>query len=139
MEESSNSELRKWNVGKGNSAQKVGAGGASSLFIKGQAAQVRTGLIRQATIGQAGPTVKLTLRTQLKRWLFIGSASTSNNRRWVTRSTWHYTRWIILSSKAAVRKSAMPAAPFSPDSAILHFDYSLHVNSRLTVTVYLLY
>ena len=37
------------------------------------------------------------------------------------------------------RKSAMPATPFSPDSAILHFDYSLHVNSRLTVTVYLLY
>jgi hypothetical protein len=37
------------------------------------------------------------------------------------------------------RKSAIARAAFSPDSTILHFDYSLHVESCLIITVYLLY
>ena len=77
-------------------------------------------------------------------WIFLGILPLLDPPRpptpeMVTCSTWHCTRWIILTSKAAVGKYAMPATPFSPDSAILHFDYSLHVESRLTVTVYLLY
>jgi hypothetical protein len=124
---------------EGKRGAKVGAGGASLSVYKRPSSPSSNWVDPTGHNWQAGLTVKLTPRTQPKYCLFIGSALTSNNPGGghMLNVALHPLDHPVL--KGCSRKFAILAAPFSPDSAISYFDYSLDIESRLTVIVHTVY